>query len=369
MSDPTRKPPIRVCHLISPGLMGGAEKVVLAGCQALRKRGVEAVIGVIRETRAPHMADCFVTEATQRGLPAPKEFATSKRIDFQLYRSLRRHLHESGFDVLHTHGNKAILYGVRARPRSTRLVHTQHGETAHRFAVRLYAWLAAKHLRNADAVCAVSKEMYSRMTRDRLAEDKVWLVENMLSMEPPYPVRKPSQGRLRLVLVGRLSPEKGIDILLNAIAKLDAQPVRLTILGEGPIQGELDSLVSSLGLQKIVDFVGFQRDIKPYLEDADAFVMPSLREGFPMSLIEAAACGLPVIASRVGGIPDLVNHGENGLLCDPNDTDALVNILAEYIQSPERYAATAQAMGESIRTRFSAATWAERTESLYETLV
>lgn len=350
--------------------MAGMEKVVLAGCQALRQIDVDVEIGVIRETRVPSYAETFVSEAKTRGVRVFTNLHATKRVDFNLYRELSVYFRNNQFDILHTHGNKVLLYGARAKRKTTKLVHTQHGDTAHSRTVRFYAWLGRMQLRFAHAIFAVSKEMQSQMLSGQYPANRVQLVENMLAMEPPYPLRSANRkiDQPHFIVVGRLSPEKGIDILLAALAELDQPRPQLTIVGDGPTRSQLESRVKELDLCDSVSFAGFHSDIKPLLAKADAFVMPSLREGFPMSLIEAAACGLPIIASRVGGIPNLVVDGENGLLCEPGSVELLHGNLRTFLEDQIRYISQAREMAVSIQERFSSMNWARRTLNVYQTL-
>jgi GalNAc-alpha-(1->4)-GalNAc-alpha-(1->3)-diNAcBac-PP-undecaprenol alpha-1,4-N-acetyl-D-galactosaminyltransferase len=141
------------------------------------------------------------------------------------------------------------------------------------------------------------------------------------------------------IAIGRLHPQKGFDLLLRAFARLQAKypDWQLTILGEGPMQAELEELRSQLQLDDRVHFPGLVTNVREYLAQADLFVMPSRFEGFPMALCEAMACGLPVLAADcLSGPRDIIEDGVDGVLVAPEDVDALTAQLDALMSDPSR---------------------------------
>ncbi len=170
-------------------------------------------------------------------------------------------------------------------------------------------------------------------------------------------------GPLRLLTVGRMHPIKGYDVLLRAIADLvrAGMDVRLTMVGDGPMLAHLQSLADSLALHDKVTFTGpvAQEALSGYLDQADAMVVASFMEGVPVVLMEAMACALAVVATRVGGIPELVEDAKSGLLVDPGSTEALVAAIQALADDPERL----RSMGEAGRRAVVARYDIERTAS------
>jgi glycosyltransferase involved in cell wall biosynthesis len=171
--------------------------------------------------------------------------------------------------------------------------------------------------------------------------------------------------------VSRLvEPEKGLRILLQAVARLRRQlsspGCQLLIVGEGPALQQLRGLSAELGIAPWVVFAGVRRDIPGLLPLMDLFVLPSLYEGFGIAILEAMAAGRPVLATAVGGIPEVVVHGETGLLVPPGDPVALADALRELLAHPER----AQALGlrgrERAREKFRIESIVKQHECLYE---
>jgi len=139
----------------------------------------------------------------------------------------------------------------------------------------------------------------------------------------------------RLVTVANLVPLKAIDVLIKALSKIPR--TELIVIGEGPERERLERLSKELGLEGYVRFTGFisQEEVAKYLQSSSIFVLPSLTEGVPRSILEAMACGMFIIATRVGGIPDVVTEGRNGFLIEPSDVHALYEAIRRALKSPE----------------------------------
>lgn len=174
--------------------------------------------------------------------------------------------------------------------------------------------------------------------------------------------------------VCRLSePEKGLAVLLQAMTQLvgpSGGPLcQLVIVGEGPSYGQLRALSEKLSLSHWVVFAGVRRDVAELLPLMDIFVLPSLSEGFGIAIVEAMAAGRPVVATTVGGIPEIVRHGETGLLVPPGDPGSLAWAVRQLLDHPDR-AATMGALGrQRARETFSIASVVKRHEDLYDRLL
>jgi colanic acid/amylovoran biosynthesis glycosyltransferase len=163
-----------------------------------------------------------------------------------------------------------------------------------------------------------------------------------------------ADARLRILTVGRMLALKGHALLLEAVAlrRAAGSPVRLTLVGDGPVREQLERLASDLGIDGDVTFAGAVASdrIHAYYAAADVFCLPSLAEGIPVVLMEAMATGLPVVATRIAGIPELVREGECGLLVVPGRGDVLAEALARLADSRE----LRRAMGTAARGRVAA---------------
>ncbi|MGY3438334.1 MULTISPECIES: glycosyltransferase family 4 protein [unclassified Marinovum] len=169
----------------------------------------------------------------------------------------------------------------------------------------------------------------------------------------------PRTGAPHLLFVGRLAAVKGVPVLFDALAQVrDALPdLRVTLIGDGPERGELEQAAAGLGLGDMVAFAGYrnQTEVAQALRDTDALVLPSFAEGVPVVLMEAMAAGRPVIATQVGGVPELVEHGVSGCLVPPGDGDALAKAIMAVMADPDTRAAMGRAGREKVVDGFDIA--------------
>ncbi|MBI4309297.1 MAG: glycosyltransferase family 4 protein [Candidatus Omnitrophica bacterium] len=177
-----------------------------------------------------------------------------------------------------------------------------------------------------------------------------------------------SQGHPIVGIIARLSGVKGIDVLINAMPAVLAQfpRAKLWIVGEGPQLNDLRNLVETKGLSTAVRFepvINRSADILPIF---DVFVMPSLQEGLGLSVMEAQAAGIPVVASDVGGLPDLIEDGKTGLLAPPGNSDALAQKIIMMLKGPQRASAMAAAAKEQVAAKFSLEQMTSETVNFYE---
>lgn len=182
------------------------------------------------------------------------------------------------------------------------------------------------------------------------------------------------EGRVTIGTVCRLEePTKGLTVLLNALAQLHqrggALPFQLLLVGEGPAERDLRQLSEKLGLRDIVVFAGLRKDVERILPLLDVFVLPSLSEGFGIALVEAMAAGLPVVATSVGGIPEVVQTGATGVLVPPGDSVALADAMEELMNNSSK----AQFLGQNGRDRatrlFDVSLMVRHHENLYDRLL
>jgi glycosyltransferase involved in cell wall biosynthesis len=177
----------------------------------------------------------------------------------------------------------------------------------------------------------------------------------------------PTDERARTVVcVTRLTYQKGVDVLLHAWQLVHAQApaARLVIVGTGPLQGQLEHLAKALGVASTVEFAGLQSDVPAQLHRGRLAVLASRWEGMPNAVLEAMACGLPCVATRVSGSEDIIQHGVNGLLVEPEDHEGLAQTLLTLLQNP----ALAQAYGRAARATIEQYYALDRITDQYVTL-
>ncbi len=224
-----------------------------------------------------------------------------------------------------------------------------------------------------DRYVAVSAAMGAAL-RSGLPADRVSVIRNGIPLEPYLGGRDDALRRTLapddtplLLTVARLHAQKGIPFLLGAIARLPR--VRLAIAGDGPDRAALESEAARLGVADRVLMLGEREDVPALLAACDLFVLPSLFEGLPVSVLEAMASARPVIATDVGGTAEVVSHGETGLLVPPGDAASLADAVATLLGNPVLAAGLAARGRTLVEREFSAAVMAERVAQLYDQLL
>jgi glycosyltransferase involved in cell wall biosynthesis len=234
---------------------------------------------------------------------------------------------------------------------------------------RMQFWTAAMLTHGLVSVCADS-EAYLQ-GRFFLPGKKLFVVENGINLTPflAVPPRKPG-NEMVFGFVGRMAREKNHRILIEAFALAHRKHshIRLRLLGDGVLEPTLKEQVHSLGLDEVVEFCGFSHDVAGFLSGLDVFILPSSFEALPLSLIEAIASGLPVVATAVGGVPAVVQNTDSGWLSEPNDAQALLSAMESAITSSDLRARGERARNLVVKY-YSAERMASDYERLYQTLV
>lgn len=277
---------------------------------------------------------------------------------------LARLLRERGVDVVHTHNAAGLFYGAPAARLAgvKRVIHTRHG-------VEPISGRAMQALRAAsllvDRIVCVSADNADLARREGFPPRKIATLLNGVDLER-FPCRGPAPGR-RALLVARLSPEKDISTLLRAAALLRdrGRPIELDIVGGGPCRDALAAERDDLGLAGSVALHGPREDVRDTLAEASLFVLPSTTEGVSLTLLEAMASGLPVVATAVGGNVEVVVDGETGLLVPPSRPEALADAIDKVLSDPGRGRLMGQAGRRRVEERFDLGSTIDAYEALY----
>ncbi len=316
----------------------------------------------------PALAERFDVTVAAHGDGPVRETAQALRLPYVPLRHLRRPIspwrdplalaelvrliRRARPDVVHVSSSKA---GVLGRLAAWALgvpvrVFTVHGWA---FAAKggpsslLYRW--ADRLispMTTATICVSELERSSGLAARTCVAERTVVIPNAVDVRGA-PRARSTRSRPLLVAVGRLRPPKDFETLLQALALLPADAFEAAIVGDGPQRAELEALRTQLGLQDRVRLEGERRDVPAVLADADAFVLSSRSEGLPVSVLEAMAAGLPVVASAVGGVGELVVDGDTGLLVRPADAEAMAAALATVVADPT----LRRRLGEAGRAR------------------
>jgi glycosyltransferase involved in cell wall biosynthesis len=341
MERPHRTTPVRVCMVVNNLDVGGLEKVVLSLLRHLPREAVE-----------PHLI-CLSGPGRLYGevdLPpahrlvldkAPELNAFPERLQAPaLMVQIGKFMLSRGIEVAHVHNLAPLIFAGlparllgRSRPR---VVYTEHNQI---YRAREWAKRRFRHyVRLADEVVAVSNDLRNTLvSKLQIVGTPVRVLHN--GIDPaPFANADGSVVRRELgipddqFLVGTavvLSEQKGIRHLLDAARIVRAADPSLSFVvgGDGPLRVQLEKAAAELQLGDTVRFLGYRRDVPQLIAALDAYVLPSLWEGLPLALLEALALGKPIVATRVGGNPEVVEDGENGLLVPPRDPEALARAL------------------------------------------
>ena len=355
--------PLRLVQYITPSQIGGAEVHVATLAEKLRERGHQ--VTVICPRGRP-----LVGELVARGLTVRAPRATGK-VDPAMLARLVWWLRREGVQLIHTHLSTASLLGSwAARLAGIPAVATVHGLNSR----VCFTW--------ARAIIAVSNAVRQHLVAQGMPPERITVVHNGVDLRT---LSRPDEGgalRSRwglpegapvLIAVGRLAPAKGHRDLLEAVAMLVSEPrwdeLRLLVVGTGTLLSALQREAARQGVDDRVIFCGFQRDVLPFLQAADIFVLPSIQEGLSLAALEAMALSKPVVACRVGGTPEVVVDGETGLLVAPGQPAELAKALENLLADPGE----ARAMGAAGRWRVQEAFDVEQTvtkiEAIYRGLI
>jgi len=365
----------RVLHLRNADRFGGPERLILE--QAARATRTRPVVVTFAR---PGATTPFVDALRARGVETvviPQAGSYDPRIVGRVREAIAR----TAAEVLVGHDYKANLV-LAAAARGTRLPRAAvvHGYTAEDRKVAFFEAVDRRLLRRVAAVVAVSAATRAALRDAGVPADRVHMIENAVDVKAV--AAEAAAGReavraswslaptdLALVALGRFSPEKGHATLVEAFhAVARAVPrARLVLVGDGVLEGELRRAAAALPADRVV-FAGWRTDPARCLGAADVFVLPSLREGLPLAVLEALAAGVPVCASAVGGVPDALDDGACGTLVPPGDPSALADALVALLSSPDARARTAAAGRARVRDHFDAPRQAARLEALWTEL-
>ncbi|HRP06992.1 MAG TPA: glycosyltransferase [Gemmatimonadales bacterium] len=350
-----------VVHLVSTLGVGGQEMVILSLVEHIDRSKFRPVVMALHES-GPVGAkiQSLGVEVETVGVPG--------LTGIPLVRRLAARLEARKVDVLHTHNPAPHQHGAAARlvTRIPGLVHTKHGRN--NFATRTRRWAEQLAGRLTDVVVAVSHDSAEVARRiDRVPRHKLRVIHNGIAVDRLPRATVGRGGRPpRAVHVARLNRIKDQPTLLRAVRRVvDAIPeFRLDVVGDGPMDPIVRSLAAELGIEHAVSFNGMQDDIRPWLADADVFVLSSLSEGVSITLLEAMAAGLPAIATDVGGNREVVVSGETGLLVPPGNPELLAAAMIELLRDPLRAALLGAHGRERVATEFNI----DRTVAEYEAI-
>jgi glycosyltransferase involved in cell wall biosynthesis len=397
---------MKILHIIDSGGLYGAEVMLLNLMDEQIKQGLDPTIASIGE-KGIHEKQ-LETEALKRGFKV-KKFRMRPGPNYMGAMEILKFAHQEGFHILHSHGYKGnILFGLLPRKiRKIPMVSTLHGWTStNGFSkMRLYEWLDRKSLKHIDSVVLVSNAMKSHPKLKNLKGINFHVIPNGIPIpekrvdestpqqfnQTPIQFNKSTISQFNNLTnqqfdkgildfcsngftigsIGRLSKEKGYKYLIEALSILIKKDIdaRLIIIGEGDERDYLEGIVSQFQLTNRVLMPGYRKDAKQYLSYFNVFVISSLTEGLPISLLEAMQASVPVVATDVGGIPAILNNGEAGLMVKPRNPLSISEAIGSLYYHEKLSDKLTAAAYRRVTTCYSSKTMALEYLNVYNRLI
>lgn len=366
--------PLKVLHIIGGGEFGGAEKHILNLAGAFDPQAVDLTICCLFS--AP-----FAGVAARAGINALAVPMRSKA-DFGVIKKLAGLIHSGEYDIVHTHGVRANLLGrLAARLTGKKKVIT----TVHSLLERDYQGIVSRCANNlaerstrslTDHFIAVSQGLKDRLVAGGVPANRVTVIHNGILLEgikssgaagTAIKEKLSIRDAALVGIVARLHAVKGHRYFIEAAQEvLQQRPqTRFLIVGDGPCRPFLEKFAGDMEINDKITFTGFVEDVYTLMAELDLLVISSLWEGFGLTAIEAMVLGVPVVATEVGGLPEVVRHGETGLLVPPANAAALAKRIIWMLDHPREAREMAAKGGDVVQRKFTAGEMARRTVDLY----
>ncbi len=355
--------PLRLLAIIEARTITGPAKNLLEFARLSSASGIETIIATFVRGEASNL---FIETAARESI-AVHTVKEHGRFDGAVVQSLDQIAKLMKPDVIQTHAVKShFLVRAAGLPRHAPWVAFHHGYTWPNWQMRLYNQLDRWSLRAAAKVLTVSLSFRQQLQAKGVPGGKIEIVHNAIQPGWGAQARRPEtaaqlraemdiEPNRRVILsVGRLSREKDHLGLLDAFSRMpETLSAHLVIVGDGTERRRIEQRIETLGLTRSVTLTGQRDSAEPYYGIANLAVLPSWSEGSPNALLEAMAAGVPVTATAVGGIPEMVTDGETALLVPPGDSKALAEVMQRLLENPSLAAGLVAQGQKAIRERFA----------------
>jgi len=363
---------VKILFLVNHLNIGGITSYILNLSCGLKQRGHSVFIASGGGGLLPKFKELGIGHIP---IPIKTKNELSPKIILGAFK-LSKIIKDNEIDIVHLHSRTTQVLGCLLHKfTGVKHISTCHGFFKRRLARRIFpCW--------GERVIAISEQVKEHLINDfKLNPSKIILVHNGIDMDrfKRFSAADREKAKLKLGLksgpvvgiVARLSDVKGHKYLIGAMKSILAiyPEAQLLIVGEGKMEKELKRLTESFNIEKSVFFIPEAYDTREILPAMDIFVMPSLKEGLGLALMEAMASGLAVIGSRVGGIKTLITEGKNGLLFEPRDTEGLKEAIITLLADPKKREALAKGAEEFIKDNFSKDKMVLETERVYQEVI
>lgn len=358
---------MKVLHLRASNFYGGPERQLHLHAREALGSSLQLTIASFHESGEPPE---FLDPIAADGI-ATHSFDVRSAYDPRAVSAVRHYLHAHDIDLLCTHEYRSALVAwIAVRGSRTRWIAFSRGFTTENLKVRAYQWIDRILIRHAHHVVAVSASQKQKLERLRIPSSRISVVPNAIDAEfiggaAPVDLRSRygfASGDFVCVAGGRFSEEKGQVFLVEAAARAlrDTPRLRVIMFGDGPQRARILERIARLGIGDQVLCPGFERNMAGCVRAADLLVNPSLSEGMPNIVLEAMGLCTPVLATAVGGVPEIIEDGVSGRLVAPADPGALAARLQEAVQEQERSRTMAERAARFAREELGFARQFER---------
>jgi len=364
-----------ICYLIDSLNIGGSESQMVQVACRLKSKGHALTVGCLR------LEGLCVEQLRSAEIPVyefPIRGGLLRAATVHQFLRLVHFLRAGKFDVVHSHDLYSNLVGIPAACLArTRVVISSRRDLAS------WWWYTPRNHRVLRYVQSLSDQIVANsncgreflVTHESVKRDKIRVIRNGVRVEEVHS-RTPNSDQVfpgsystrRVVTVANMHVNtKGHSYLIDAASRIcQSMPVTFVLIGDGPLRPELERQVREAGLSDKFLFLGQRADVPSLLAHCDVFVLPSLSEGLPNVVLEALAAGLPVVATRVGGTPEIIRDGIDGLLVEPRDPKALADGIVRILSNPGLARSLLEAGRERVRTDFSFDRVISELEQLYQ---
>jgi glycosyltransferase involved in cell wall biosynthesis len=376
--QPATALPLVLHARVVTGEGGGPDKTILNSPRFLPPLGYRSICAYMRPPGDRGFER--IRQRADESQAALVELDDRGPFDFGLIKRFAKLCRDERVAIWHGHDYKSNLLGLLVRRQwPMRLVTTVHGWVKFTWKTPLYYAIDRLCLPRYERVICVSDDLAEQCRAAGVKAERCVRIDNAIDTEQFRRTLSPQQARRAVGLpperfligaVGRLSREKGFDVLIRAVAQLlrDGKDIGLAIAGEGDARRELESQIAEMGVGDRVSLLGFRSDTVRLFQAFDVFALSSIREGLPNVVLEAMALEVPVVATRVAGVPALIRDGSDGLLIEAGDMGSLAQALARLHANQSLRNTLAANARATIESRYSFARRMQRVANVYDSL-
>lgn len=364
---------MNVLHLLSSTGFHGAENMAAELIKQLSIIGIKNYLGVLKSNNNSNLD---ILQKIKEYIVDGVILNCHGKFDLKIIPCIHQYIKKNEIEIIHSHKYKTNFYSLFSRFNTNcRLVSTCHNWLGDSLNMRIYALIDKYILKGFDQVVGVSDDVFNEISK-YVSDRKIHKIGNGVDLSKYVRINDKDDAKMQLGIkdkkligfIGRLSEEKGVIFLLRAVKQLieEKHNIFVMIVGDGDHKEELIAEAKRMRIESHINFTGARSDTPLIYSALDVFVLPSLREAFPMVILEAMACGTPVVATKVGDIPQIITDKVSGLIINVKDVEDLKNALNFMISNPDKAEYMATRALNDVKTKFSSFSMAQKYDAVYK---